>query len=89
MSLKLISSFKRVKNLTKDWRQVAEAIERKSVRLEVNDLKTKVLSKMISSNEIVTLINALGLDPKNEEEDIIKMRAWGARQRETLTSGLR
>lgn len=42
VSLKLISSFKRVKNLTKDWRQVAEAIERKSVRLEVNDLKTKV-----------------------------------------------
>ena len=24
----------------------------------------KLLSKMISSNEIVTLINALGLDPK-------------------------
>ena len=42
VSLKLISSFKRVKNLTKDWRQVAEAIERKSVRLDVNDVKTKV-----------------------------------------------
>ena len=26
--------------------------------------RTKALSKMISSNEIVTLINALGLDPK-------------------------
>ncbi len=42
VSLKLISSFKRVKHLTKDWRQVAAAIERKSDRLEVNDLKTKV-----------------------------------------------
>merc|ERR1711981_85352 len=42
VSLKLISSFKRVKHLTKDWRQVAVAIERKSKRLEVNDLKTKV-----------------------------------------------
>jgi len=42
VSLKLISSFKRVKHLTKDWRQVAAAIERKSERLEVNDLKTKV-----------------------------------------------
>merc|ERR1711993_88762 len=39
---KLISSFKRVKHLTKDWRQVAVAIEKKSKRLEVNDLKTKV-----------------------------------------------
>merc|ERR1711983_436966 len=42
VSLKLISSFKRVKHLTKDWRQVAVAIEKKSKRLEVNDLKTKV-----------------------------------------------
>ncbi len=42
-----------------------------------NDLKTKVLSKMISSNEIVTLINALGLDPKDEEEDIIKNLRYG------------
>ena len=42
VSLKLISSFKRVKHLTKDWRQVAAAIERKSDKLEVNDLKTKV-----------------------------------------------
>ena len=39
-----------------------------------NDLKTKVLSKMISSNEIVTLINALGLDPKNEELDLKDLR---------------
>ena len=42
VSLKLISSFKRVKHLTKDWRQVAHAIERKSNKLEVNDVKTKV-----------------------------------------------
>lgn len=42
VSLKLISSFKRVKHLTKDWRQVAVAIEKKSEKLEVNDLKTKV-----------------------------------------------
>ena len=34
-----------------------------------SDLKTKTLSKMISSSEIITLINALGLDPKMEEID--------------------
>ena len=39
-----------------------------------NDSKTKALSKMISSNEIVTLINALGLDPKNEEIDLNDLR---------------
>ena len=39
-----------------------------------NDLRTKILSKMISSNEIVTLINALGLDPKDEEIDIKNLR---------------
>jgi hypothetical protein len=42
VSLKLISSFKRVKHLTKDWRQVAFAIKKCSNRLEVNDLETKV-----------------------------------------------
>ena len=42
-----------------------------------NELRTKVLSKMISSNEIVTLINALGLDPKNEEIDPKKDLRYG------------
>jgi len=36
--------------------------------------KTKALSKMISSNEIVTLINALGLDPKVQEIDLKDLR---------------
>ena len=39
-----------------------------------NEIKTKILSKMISSNEIVTLINALGLDPKNEQIDLKDLR---------------
>ncbi len=39
-----------------------------------NDLRTKSLSKMISSNEIVTLINALGLDPKAEEIQLGDLR---------------
>ena len=40
----------------------------------LNELRTKTLSKLISSNEIVTLINALGLDPKNEEIDLKDLR---------------
>ena len=40
----------------------------------LNDLRTKSLSKMISSNEIVTLINALGLDPKTEEINLEDLR---------------
>ena len=36
--------------------------------------QTKALSKMISSNEIVTLINALGLDPKVQELDLKDLR---------------
>ncbi len=39
-----------------------------------SDLRTKSLSKMISSNEIVTLINALGLDPKTEEIELKDLR---------------
>ena len=44
---------------------------------KAEDYKTKSLSKMMSSNEIVTLINALGLDPKSEGEDIIKDLRYG------------
>ena len=36
--------------------------------------RTKALSKMISSNEILTLINALGLDPKSHEIDLKDLR---------------
>ena len=39
-----------------------------------NEYRTKALSKMISSNEIVTLINALGLDPKDEDIDLKDLR---------------
>jgi len=39
-----------------------------------SDQRTKALSKMISSNEIVTLINALGLDPKTQEIDLKDLR---------------
>ena len=39
-----------------------------------SDHRTKALSKMISSNEIITLINALGLDPKAHEIDLKDLR---------------
>ncbi len=38
------------------------------------DQRTKALAKMISSNEILTLINALGLDPKVQEIDLKDLR---------------
>lgn len=41
VSLKLISSFKRVKHLTKDWRVVAHSLLR-SKRLEINEAGTKL-----------------------------------------------
>ena len=39
-----------------------------------SDQRTKALAKMISSNEILTLINALGLDPKVHEIDLKDLR---------------
>ena len=39
-----------------------------------SDYRTRALSKMISSNEILTLINALGLDPKAHEIDLKDLR---------------
>lgn len=41
VSLKLISSFKRVKHITKDWRVVAHALQR-SDKLEINEAGTKL-----------------------------------------------
>ena len=41
---------------------------------KLTENRTKALSKMISSNEIVTLINALGLDPKSHEIDLKDLR---------------
>lgn len=42
ISLKLITSFKKVKHVTKDWRVVAYACRAQSKALEVNDAGTKV-----------------------------------------------
>ena len=39
-----------------------------------NEYRVKTLSKMISSSEVVTLINALGLDPKQEELELKDLR---------------
>jgi len=51
-------------------------VEEITVKKNANgaDHRTKALSKMISSNEIVTLINALGLDPKVQDIDLKDLR---------------
>ena len=53
---------------------VEEIISKKKNGNGMIDQRTKALSKMISSNEIVTLINALGLDPKVQEIDLKDLR---------------
>lgn len=42
VSLKLVSSFKKVKQLTKDWRVVAHALSKTSAGIEINDAGTKI-----------------------------------------------
>ena len=53
---------------------VEEIALKKNSNKDGNEHRTKTLSKMISSNEIVTLINALGLDPKTEDLDLKDLR---------------
>ncbi len=53
---------------------VEELNSKKNGNNNGSDQRTKALSKMISSNEIVTLINALGLDPKANEIDLKDLR---------------
>ncbi|KAA0202826.1 hypothetical protein HAZT_HAZT000705 [Hyalella azteca] len=42
VSLKLVSSFKKIKQLTKDWRVVAYALNKSSTAIQINDLGTKI-----------------------------------------------
>ena len=53
---------------------VEEITHKKNGNKDGSEHRTKALSKMISSNEIVTLINALGLDPKDQEIDLKDLR---------------
>jgi DNA gyrase subunit B len=53
---------------------VEEIVNKKNGNQNGSEHRTKALSKMISSNEIVTLINALGLDPKVEDIDLKDLR---------------
>ena len=53
---------------------VEDLKNKKNGNKDGSEQRTKALSKMISSNEIVTLINALGLDPKVQEIDLKDLR---------------
>jgi DNA gyrase subunit B len=53
---------------------VEEVILKKNSNKDGTEYRTKALAKMMSSNEVVTLINALGLDPKVEEIDLKDLR---------------
>ena len=50
------------------------ALKKNSNRDVSSEHRTKSLAKMMSSNEVVTLINALGLDPKLEDIDLKDLR---------------
>jgi DNA gyrase subunit B len=53
---------------------VEEVIPKKNSNRDGSEHRIKSLAKMMSSNEVVTLINALGLDPKVEEIDLKDLR---------------
>jgi DNA gyrase subunit B len=53
---------------------VEEIVLKKNSYRDSNEHRTKSLAKMMSSNEVVTLINALGLDPKVEDIDLKDLR---------------
>ncbi len=53
---------------------VEEIVLKKNSNRDGSEHRTKSLAKMMSSNEVVTLINALGLDPKVEDIDLKDLR---------------
>ena len=52
-----------------------EIVLKKNSNRDGSEHRTKSLAKMMSSNEVVTLINALGLDPKVEDIDLKNLRS--------------
>lgn len=64
VSLKLISSFKRVRQLTKDWRVVGYAIKLKSSGIQLNDVGTKVrrLEPLPAFDETMPSRTVVGFD---------------------------
>jgi len=53
---------------------VEEVAPKKNSNRDGSEHRIKSLAKMMSSNEVVTLINALGLDPKVEDIDLKDLR---------------
>ena len=53
---------------------VEEITPKKNSNKDGSEHRTKALAKMMSSNEVVTLINALGLDPKVQDLDLKDLR---------------
>jgi len=53
---------------------VEEIAPKKNSNKDGSEHRIKSLAKMMSSNEVVTLINALGLDPKSEDIDLKDLR---------------
>ncbi len=53
---------------------VEEITLKKNSNRDGSEHRIKALAKMMSSNEVVTLINALGLDPKVEDIDLKDLR---------------
>jgi len=53
---------------------VEEVALKKNSNRDGSEHRTKALAKMMSSNEVVTLINALGLDPKVQDIDLKDLR---------------
>lgn len=64
VSLKLISSFKRVRQLTKDWRVVGYAIKLKSHNIQLNELGTKIrrLEQLPTFDETMPSRTVVGYD---------------------------
>jgi DNA gyrase subunit B len=53
---------------------VEEITHKKNSNKDGSEHRIKALAKMMSSNEVVTLINALGLDPKVQDIDLKDLR---------------
>lgn len=75
VSLKLVSSFKKIKQLTKDWRVVAHSLTKASTKIQLNDQGSKIrrIDPLPEIDDTPVTCDVLAINLPLEKPDIVSV----------------
>lgn len=75
VSLKLVSSFKKIKQLTKDWRVVAHSLTKSSTKIQLNDQGSKIrrIDPLPEIDDTPVTCDVLAINLPLEKPDIVSV----------------